>query len=72
MSDEVDKANELIELELGIALKEISSNAEVDIKGSGLCVVCYGVVDSIMYNGQAIVGRFCCDECRDEFDKVRK
>lgn len=67
--DDVDVANNNIDKAMGDALKN-RSPVDIQLRGSGLCVVCFTTVDAVPCNGEFIIGRFCSTECRDEYETL--
>lgn len=65
--DEVDVANENLDKAMSDALKK-RNPVTVEIRGSGLCVVCCSTVDEVLCGGEMIIGRFCSTECRDDYE----
>ena len=64
MSDEVDIADEKVQLFIGAAIMTAKRQATVNIKGDGSCIVCGAPVEAIVFNGKPVVGRWCSLECR--------
>ena len=64
MSDEVDIADEKVQLFIDAAVMTAKRQAAVDIKGDGTCIVCGAPVEPVMFKGKPVIGRWCSFECR--------
>lgn len=68
MADEADLSDERQQRLLDAAIENAKKKAQVNIEGSGICLVCEGEVMPIVSGNRSIVGRFCSTECRDRYD----
>lgn len=68
--DIVDETNQTFERLHDMNLSAIRSKArQININGPGYCVVCGGDVETVIYDGEQVIKRFCGDECRDKHDE---
>lgn len=73
MADIADLADEYQQSRLDAAIKTSNNlSKQLNIEGSGFCLDCGMSVEPVEINGKNIVGRFCCIECRDAYDKYQK
>ena len=64
MADEFDRASELSEFFLEMNIKKQRQQNTETPKGIGVCLNCEGEIEGD--------GRWCCAECRDDWDKKEK
>ena len=68
MADEIDLATKHNEQFQELVFKNrVSPN--IDIHGTGECIVCGDDVEPKLAGGVMVVGRFCDSECASEFDR---
>ncbi len=65
MSDIADKANEQMQPILDAGIKHIRNKAQIDINGTGRCLVCSENVNPVILKGIEYMPRWCSVKCRD-------
>jgi hypothetical protein len=68
MADDIDATDIRQQQMLDAQINNARQGSQVNIHGSGICLVCDNSVDPVEVCGKIIVGRFCSVECRDRYE----
>ncbi len=68
MADDADATDIRQQILLDAQINNAKQGAQVNIHGTGICLVCDNPVDPVEVCGKIIVGRFCSIECWDRYE----
>ena len=68
MSDIADKANDQMQPILDAGIKHICNQSQIDINGTGKCLVCKNPVTPVIIKDAEYIPRWCSTNCRDGID----
>jgi len=69
MADEADFSDVRQQYLLDASISVIRDRARVSIEGNGVCIECGDMVKPVIVANRPIIGRFCCVECRDAWER---